>query len=156
MRKQHFDQPAMSHELRLIHFVLAFSVLVLPVTGCGENRGLVPVSGRVTFDGGPPPKPGWLNFGPTKPADGFVQRPGQASFDAEGKFEVTSYQPGDGLTPGSYRINVLCVERDPPPVPGGLEAVSYIAPKYKGEEIVVAAGSKPMELTIDVPLKKRK
>src|SRR5688572_27101911 len=107
----------MSHELNLVHTVLVFCMLAPCVSGCGEDRGLVPVRGRVTFDGGPPPKPGRLNFGPTKSADGFVQRPGHAGFDADGKFEVTSYQSGDGLTPGSYRINVLCVERDPPPVP---------------------------------------
>jgi hypothetical protein len=146
----------MPRELHVVHDVLALCILAVFVSGCGEDRGLVPVSGRVSFDDGPPPKPGRLNFGPTKAADGFVQRPGHASFDADGNFEVTSYQPGDGLTPGSYRINVICVERDPPPVPGGFEAVSYVAPGYKGEEVVITTGSKPIELNIDVPLKKRK
>jgi hypothetical protein len=126
------------------------------VVGCGEDRGLVPVRGRVTFDGGAPPKPGRLSFGPVKAAEGFSQRPGLAIFDANGAFEVTSYAPGDGLTPGTYRVNVLCVEREPAPVPGGLEAVTYVAPGYKGQEVVVAFGSKPIELEIDVPLKKRK
>jgi len=60
------------------------------------------------------------------------------------------------LTPGTYRVNVFCIEHDPQPVPGGLEAVTYVAPEYKGQEVVVAAGSKPLELNIDVPLKKRK
>lgn len=146
----------MFQRLGFIRFALPIAVVTAVLPGCGENRGLVPVRGRVTFDGGPPPKPGRLSFGPTMAAEGFVQRPGQARFDADGKFEVTSYQPGDGLTPGDYRLTVMCVERDPQPVPGGLEAVTYVAPGYKGQEVAVAVGSGPMELNIDVPLKKRK
>lgn len=137
-------------------YVLITVGTLLAVAGCGDNRGLVPVKGRVTFNGGQPPKPGRLMFGAVKAADGYMQRPGQAPFDAEGNFEVTSYHTGDGLTPGTYRVNVICVERDPAPVPGGLEAVTYVAPEYKGQEVVVPAGGKPMELAIDVPLKKRK
>lgn len=83
------------------------------------------------------------------------QRPGSASFDAEGNFTVMSFEPGDGLVPGSYQISVLCVESDPPPVPGGFESVSYVAPEYKGQTLTIEAGSAPVELTIDVPLKKR-
>src|SRR5690349_13423890 len=124
--------------------VLIVGIVAIVISGCGDKHGLVPVSGRLTFDGGPPPKPGRLTFGPIKPAEGFVQRPGQASFGADGKFEVTSYEAGDGLSPGSYRINVICVERDPRPVPGGLEAVTYVAPGYKGQEVIVASGSKPI------------
>jgi hypothetical protein len=136
--------------------VLVVAVVAAFAAGCGEQRGLVQVKGRVTFDGGSPPKTGRITFGPVKAADGYPQRPGQANFDADGNFEVSSYQSGDGLTPGSYRINVLCVEREPAPVPGGLEAVTYVAPNYKGQEVVVAAGSKPIELNVEVPLKKRK
>jgi hypothetical protein len=146
----------MSHRSGAFRFAVVASLVATIAAGCGEKRGLVPVKGHVTFGGGPPPKPGHLNFGPAKAAEGFSQRPGQAAFDAEGNFEVTSYHPGDGLTPGAYRVNVICVEHDPQPVPGGLEAVSYVAPDYKGQEVVVAAGSKPMELNIEVPLKKRK
>jgi hypothetical protein len=134
--------------------LIGFGAIVL--SGCGEDRGLVPVTGRVTFDSQPPPKPGRLQFGPIEAAAGFLQRPGMAMFDASGKFEVSSYEPGDGLTPGKYRVNVICVERDPAPVPGGFDAVTYVAPGYKPHEVVIAAGSKPITLAIDVPLKKRK
>jgi hypothetical protein len=146
----------LSHRPRIFGFAVVTGLAAALLSGCGEKRGLVPVKGHVTFDRGPPPKPGRVTFGPTKAAEGFSQRPGQAAFDAEGKFEVTSYKPGDGLTPGAYRVNVFCIEHDPQPVPGGLEAVTYVAPEYKGQEVVVAAGSKPLELNIDVPLKKRK
>ena len=140
----------------LLRFVLVTGLAAFVAAGCGEKSSLVPVKGTLRFDGGHPPKAGRLTFGPTKAAEGFGQRPGQAAFDAEGKFEVTSYKPGDGLTPGAYRVNVMCVEHEPQPVPGGLEAVSYVGPGYKAVEVVVAAGSGPMELNIDVPLKKRK
>src|SRR6478672_5235403 len=140
----------------VFRFAIITGLAAFVAAGCGEKSSLVPVKGNVRFDGGHPPKAGRLTFGPTKAAEGFSQRPGQAAFDAEGKFEVTSYQPGDGLTPGAYRVNVLCVEHEPAPEPGGLEAVTYVAPGYRGEEVSVPAGSKPMELAIDVPLKKRK
>jgi hypothetical protein len=91
----------MSHRLGVFHFVLVFCILALLVTGCGENRGLVPVRGRVTFDGGPPPKPGWLNFGPTKPADGFVQRPGQANL-------VRSHFVPNGRRPHARVVSGQC------------------------------------------------
>jgi hypothetical protein len=150
-------KPSMTSHMRHVSCVaLVIGIAITVVAGCGDDRGLVPVRGRVTFDGGLPPKSGRLNFGPTKAAEGFVQRPGQASFDIDGAFEVTSYQAGDGLTPGEYKLNVICVERDPSPVPGGFEAVTYVAPGYKGQEVVVATGSKPIELNIDIPLKKRK
>ena len=135
---------------------LVISAAVFPFVGCSDGRGLVPVKGRITFDGAQPPKAGRLNFAPATAAEGYPRRPGQASFDSEGKFEATSYQPGDGLTPGTYRVNVICVEHDPAPVPGGFEAVTYVAPGYQGQEVVVSAGSKPIELNFDVPLKKRK
>jgi hypothetical protein len=150
------EPPKMPPRLRVFQIATLVSIAATMVSGCGEKRGLVRVRGHVTFDGGPPPKPGFLTFGPTKAAEGFPQRPGQASFAEGGMFEATSYQPGDGLTPGTYRVNVICVEHDPAPAPGGLEAVTYVAPEYKGQEITVAAGSGPLDLSIDVPLKKRK
>jgi len=146
----------MSCKLSLNRCAWMIAIALIMQAGCRDSRGLVPVKGKITFDGREPPKSGRLNFAPTSAAEGFPRRPGQASFESDGKFEVTSYQPGDGLTPGTYRVNVICVERDPAPVPGGFEAVSYVAPGYQGQEVVVTAGSKPMELAIDVPLKKRK
>jgi hypothetical protein len=146
----------MSNKLNLGCCALMIAIAIVLQSGCRDSRGLVPVNGRITFDGGPPPKSGRLSFSPTSAAEGYPRRPGQARFESSGEFEVTSYKDGDGLTPGTYRVNVICVERDPAPVPGGFEAVSYVAPGYQGQEVVVSAGSKPMELAIDVPLKKRK
>lgn len=131
-------------------------LLATVMAGCGDNRGLVPVTGRVTFENQAPPKPGHLDFGPLEAKGERPTRPGYAQFDAEGKFTVTSYQPGDGLMPGRYRINVYCVEREPQPVPGGMEAVTFVAPEYKGQEVEIVVGSNPVDLKIDVPLKKRK
>ena len=143
--------------MRQIVSGLILTTLLLGLAGCGNSHGTVPVKGRVTFDGKSPPKPGRVNFGPVVPAGNPTskQRPGSAAFDAEGNFTVMSYQPGDGLLPGNYLITVVCVERDPPPVPGGLESVTYVAPDYKGQKLTVEPGSAPLELTIDVPLKKR-
>jgi hypothetical protein len=141
---------------RQTHWPLFCLAALLALAGCGDNRGLVPVKGKITFDGAHPPKNGQITFGPLEAAGGFPQRPGVAPFDAEGKFTATSYQPGDGLTPGKYRVSVYCVERDPEPKPGGLEAVTYVDPKYNGQDLLVEVGSSPIELSVEVPLKRRK
>jgi hypothetical protein len=144
-------------QLQRINWQLGFVLLLTTMlAGCGNKRGLVPVTGRVTFEKQAPPKPGHLDFGPLESKEERPTRPGYARFDADGNFTVMSYQPGDGLMPGRYRINVYCVERDPQPVPGGLEAVTYVAPEYKAQEVEIVAGSNPVDLKIDVPLKKRK
>lgn len=138
--------------------VVALAV-VSTLPGCGGGGlATVPVSGAITFDGGPPPEVGTISFTPLDVAEGLPRRPAVARFDAEGKFEVTSFQPGDGLLPGTYLAEVKC-ERG-----GGGELVdmrnpkadpSYVAKSYKPEQFVVEMDGDPIEAHFDVPLKKR-
>ena len=132
--------------------VLAIACL-LGVSGCGEDRGLVPVSGKVTRAGQPLPGPGDLTFVPVEVADGFPLRPAKAEFGPDGNYQAQSYQPGDGLYPGTYRVLVYCWEI--PPTPGGPSAKSHIAAKYQnrsesGLEVEVTPAGGPIEFNIDV------
>lgn len=86
--------------------------------GCKDGPQTVPVSGRVTLDGGPWPRRGMLFFAPVEPAEGFPRRPGVADFQEDGVFEATSFEPGDGLLPGKYLVNVECWEVPPSMGPG--------------------------------------
>ncbi len=87
------------------------------VPGCepAGSRGLVPVAGRITLDGGSWPKPGTLTFVPAEeqPPGGAAgvpspTRAGFAEFDVEGRFVAQTRRPGDGLMPGRYRVGVSC------------------------------------------------
>jgi len=103
-------------------------LLVAMLAGCGgSDQGLVPVSGKVTFEDGPVPAAGRLLFVPAEGAQGL--RPAFASFDTSGSFTVQSFRPGDGLESGAYRVGVTCWKVQP--TMGGPAGVSYLPKKYK-------------------------
>jgi hypothetical protein len=81
-------------------------VLVVANVGCSghhqDNRPkLVHVHGVVRLNGKPVDgaRVDFHNTAPDKPA-------AYATTDAEGKFDLTTYEPGDGAAPGKYRIAV--------------------------------------------------
>lgn len=130
--------------------------VALLVSGCGPKYPLVPVSGKVTFSGGPPPGPGTVSFLPVD-GNGAV-RPGLASFDATGNLSVQSFRDGDGLLPGRYRMEVHCMsmasgrnstDGDPHLAAGYIE---HVPEDFTAPELVVPAGGS-VSCTIDVPLK---
>jgi len=110
---------------------------------------MVPVQGKVTFDGGPPPAEGGIFFAPVEVAAGLPRRPGMARFGMDGQFTVTSFSGGDGLVPGTYRVNVECWK-----VPPTMETPgeSYVADDYHPADVKVA----PDAGSVDVPLDVRK
>jgi hypothetical protein len=123
--------------------------------GCGDSLPQrIPVEGIVTFNGGPPPAPGYIDFAPLETYGDAPQRPGTAKFDASGQFRVTSFDNDDGLIPGRYVVRIQCWKQEPDPVPGGEEAATYIAPNYQPPELTIAADARKVEpLHYDVPLK---
>lgn len=107
---------------RPVAAVVSLVVAGLALPGCGPptGRGLVPVAGRITLDGGDWPKPGTLTFVPDdeQPRDEAGAGPpptriGLAEFDVAGRFVAQTRRPGDGLMPGRYRVGVDCW-LDPP------------------------------------------
>ena len=136
---------------------VAFAVLLLTTAGCDSGyEGLVPVSGTVTFDGGPPPAGGFLAFIPNDRAAGRPSRPGRATFQTDGAYQATSFKEGDGIYPGSYTVTVTCNK-------GAIDYskkdafgdASYVAKDFPGKQLVVEEGSDEVTLDIDVPLKKK-
>ena len=123
--------------------------------GCGsKGPEIVPVRGTVTFHGGPWPKPGHIYFTPLKPAEGFPRRPGSGAFDVDGRFTVTTRDPGDGLIPGTYRIAVECWEVRPTDTTPGVSyaAKSYTTPATSSLELVVEPGTRgTVEVEYDIP-----
>lgn len=131
------------------------TLVVTACLGCDNGPQTVPVSGRVTLDGGPWPRRGMLFFAPSEPAEGFPRRPGTADFNEDGEFEASSFKTGDGLLPGKYVVNVECWEV-PPSMGAGPPAKTAVPAGQEngadcGRTIEVPAGSSPIrDLVFDI------
>jgi hypothetical protein len=140
--------------------VLTGAYLVVAISfslaGCSSSTSLVPVSGVVTFDSGPPPASGTVIFKPERVSEGFANRSGRATFSSDGKFVVTSFQKGDGLAPGEYTVEVSCYHSAPKVgTKDPFGDASVIDKRYEPAKFVVDPGSDAMNVTFDVPLKKK-
>lgn len=141
-----------AHRRTILCFPLATWVLI--ASGCGNQLPkTVPVSGRLLFDGQPPPARGTIYFLPQAAAEGFPMRPGMADFDESGKFVATTFKPGDGLMPGKYAMHVECWQT--PPNMEGKPAKSFVPKKYQsavtsGLTLEVTADMKPQDIVIHI------
>jgi hypothetical protein len=124
----------------------AFVASLLVLTGCQPNYGTVQVTGRVTFDGKPPPASCAVYF---MPLDSTMKaRPGIAVCDASGGFRAGSYNPRDGLLPGRYRANVRCLKSLGDETTA---ASSHVPAGFMGPEFTVPEKpAAPVTVTIDV------
>ena len=129
--------------------LLLLVLLALPLLGCGSDRpATIRTSGKVTFNGGPPPAEGMVQFTTITPAEGYDRRPGRGKFDTSGNYKATSFTDGDGLVPGTYRVRVECWKT--PPSMEGTPGVSYVPAVFQ-KEIVIEPGSGSQTFDIDVP-----
>jgi hypothetical protein len=125
--------------------VICACVLVLAASqGCG-SKGLVPVEGRVTVGGAPPPAFGYLYFLPremstNKRSDSTGPLPATARFEADGYFRGTTFQDGDGIRPGTYEVRIDCSQ----PIVGPAVEDSPHGPLKS----LLPKGSKPPDLVV--------
>lgn len=100
------------------------------VAGCSDGLPkTIHVTGNVKFDGGPPPGPGIVYFLPVEAAEGFPLRPATGDFGADGKYDVMTFKPGDGVMPGKYKIYIECWET--PPNMDGKPVKSFVPQMYQ-------------------------
>jgi hypothetical protein len=133
--------------------VLAVTCLLLAVSGCGGSPNRVLVEGRITFGGGDWPAEGTVQFHPMEAAKGVPRIPGSADFKSDGNFHAGTHKPGDGLTPGRYRVTVECWKEWPTESSAG---VSHVPPVYRDAnktplEVLVPDGKSRTKITLDVP-----
>jgi hypothetical protein len=136
---------------KLVRLFLAVVPVTLTASGCDSGPLLVPLHGKVTFNGGPPPAAGVVSFAPLTVTEGLPRRPGRATFDTDGEFQASSFQPGDGLIPGRYGVTIICQK------PASSDQVnpqqfSYVRRGYQAPDVVVEASAKEVKLDFDVPL----
>ena len=139
-----------------VRTILISAALLLSV-GCDQGLPTVPVSGQITFAGGPPPARGTITFAPIEAAEGMPRRPGTGKFDpTNAAYEITSFRPGDGLLPGRYAVNISCYTGTPSSArPETYETLDAVPRSWRPEELVIEAGSDAVEVNYDVPPKKR-
>jgi hypothetical protein len=138
--------------------LVVWIVSLAPQVGCGGGADLplVPVSGTLTFDNGPPPAIGSINFMLISGTGlgGLPDRPGSAVFDRDGTFVVSSFREGDGLLPGKYTAKIICFVGTPSEAePASYARLDRVPPDYR-PELLVEPGSGPIEVTFDVPPKR--
>lgn len=136
--------------------LISIPILVL-LSGCGgEGIKTVPVTGKITLNGGPWPERGMIVFAPKEAGEGYPRRAGQAIFDRDGSYSATTFTSHDGLIPGAYSVNLRCVTQ----VNGDVrKAVNHVPLNYQrgersGFEVIVPADdSSVLVFDFDVPTK---
>jgi hypothetical protein len=83
---------------------LAILALAFLCLSCGGRKGLVPVRGRVLFDGKPVPH-ALVVFHPLRAAGPETVRP-RGKVAGDGTFQLTTFDPHDGAPPGEYAVTV--------------------------------------------------
>jgi hypothetical protein len=145
--------------------ILAISALVgvIVVSGCNHGiTGLVPVSGKLTSDGGPWPKKvsghsAWsITFSCTKKAGDHPTLPAEAHLNEDGSFVVQT-SSSMGMAPGEYVASIRCWVEDPSEdgTNKGKNAVAerYRRPQTSPLKVSVPEGSEPIVLNWDIPSK---
>jgi hypothetical protein len=135
--------------ITLTHVASLFACCTLACfSGCGSDRpDTVKVTGKVTFNGQPPPSEGAINFAMQTAAEGYPLRSGRADFNTTGSYSATSFDKGDGLIPGSYVVRVECWKEAP--TMDGKPGISHV-PKGFEKELEVKPDSGSISFDIDV------
>jgi hypothetical protein len=126
--------------------------------GCGESnlqQPTFPVSGTLTYEG-QPVAGATIVFHPTdKSKFKWDERP-QAKTDADGKFTVFTYKPGDGAPAGDYKVAVALIVvgddgddqvKRTKGKPASLPA-KYADPAQSGLTATVSASTSPVDLKL--------
>ena len=146
---------------RSLTLLLTVIFLACLVTGCGPSRpSTIPVAGTVTLDGTAVEGASVMLMpaGEGQAATGVT--------DAEGKFTLKTYEPGDGARPGSYKVivtkkEVTGVLADKDGLSGGIapEGIQekwftpqkYSSPDTSGLTAEVNDGMEPLKLELTSP-----
>ena len=82
-------------------------LFLLTLSGCGGHEGLAPVSGTITYKGKPVTQ-GEVNFVPKK----GELRGAHGPIDAQGRYQLGTFEPGDGAYVGTHRVSVVSIGAD--------------------------------------------
>jgi len=134
--------------------------------GCGSKpageakKELIKVKGVVTVNKEVPAYPISITCVDMENVGGTVTTISSATTDEQGAFEMTTYEPGDGIPPGSYAITAVAQEYNAlMRRPIGVDALGekYNIPQKSPKKFEVKAGDGPIDLgTINLVGAKKK
>lgn len=131
-------------------FLLACVSLMVPVSlGCGRRVTLIPVTGRVTFDGSPVAGASVLVQPPAGPA-------ARGMTDGDGRFVLGTYGERDGVILGPAAVSISCYERatqadadaGEPPLGKNLLPDKYANTSTSGLRAVIEPGVEPLDFQL--------
>jgi hypothetical protein len=93
----------------LTGLALLFAVLG---AGCSQTPAVVPVAGKVLYNGEPLPF-GMVMFQPEQ------GQAAQGDIQSDGTFQLSTYGPNDGAVPGQHKVSVRCFSNQKPGADGG-------------------------------------
>jgi hypothetical protein len=96
--------------MRVYYIGLSTLLVVFLLAGSGCGNRLVPVEGVVTLDG-KPVEGATVMFVPTEGSG----RPATGATESDGSFRLKSFDSGDGILPGNYKVTVSKIEGGPIP-----------------------------------------
>jgi hypothetical protein len=142
---------AIAKALRAAIPLLCF--LLVGVIGACTRGGpeTVTVRGTVEFDGRPQPSVCSVFFAPLEVAGDAPRRPALAKLSPEGTFSVTSFKPGDGLVPGTYRVKIEYYDLKPGGNPDSESG--WARQEFQPGELTVESGQAAIEAAYVVPAK---
>lgn len=99
----------MDSELRGMRGVCLLVAITL-LAGCRRGPEMVPVTGKVLYNGKP------LEFGSVmfQPPSG---QPAQGKIQSDGTFTLSTYKEGDGAVVGRHKVRITCYETEKPGIP---------------------------------------
>ena len=114
MRRGHGIVRGVTHcRESLVPLGLTGALLVLAAAaGCGGKRTIVPVSGRVTLEGAAVAQVR-IAFMPTESGEGSPIRPASSGLDSDGRYKLSTFEPGDGAIPGEYDVVIVSITSGP-------------------------------------------
>ena len=143
----------MSRSVRLGRRALlaALIFLTLPLAGCGAK--FYTVRGTVTLDDGKPLEKGLVVF---ERVDGGPPVTARGNVGPDGRFELSTEKPGDGVPPGRYKV--LINPLDTSDVPDEKKKlpfdIKYMKFDTSGLEFEVPGASGEYAIKLDRPKKK--
>ena len=141
---------------RRVTATLAIVALVasFALGGCNRVPGLVSVSGKLTYDGGPWPKKGEIIFSPVAKTGDHPQLPAMAHVMDDGSF-VAQTADSKGMMPGEYNTVIRCWLEPADEHHAGKSAIPerYGRPLTSGLKLTVPEGSPPMVVDWDIKSK---
>jgi hypothetical protein len=134
----------MFNKPRIVPAGLQLAILggLLLLSGCSPGKQMVPVSGRVLYNGKP------LDFGTVmlQPERG---QPAVGAIQPSGAFSLTTYKEGDGAVVGKHRVRITCYEpQRSPSLPKNSEIISLGKPLIPAKYANYATSGLEVEISV--------